>query len=348
MRKRSLGLGTLVSGLVLTLAACGGSSNGSTASGPVEGDWDDVVAAAEDEGSVMLYSSHNPNNLDALEKAFEATYPEIDFEYVRGTDAELNPKVEVENQTGRGTADVHMVTDTNWINSAAESGTYSADLTGPEILDSGNYEDEKSLIADRFVLTSVAVFAVGWNTDVLPAGLDDVPDVIKPELKAKIGIVNPTGIAVYNDLYRFLEDTYGKEFVDDLAALEPRVYPSALGIAQALTSGEIAAAPIVNTLGAEKDSGAPVDWKLAPKPWGAAWYTEALSVAPHPNAAQVLVDFMASKEGQTALSAGYAATLPDIEGAVAQASDVTLADPSDLTADDLTARESDWESLFLN
>ncbi|TGN66047.1 extracellular solute-binding protein [Nocardioides eburneiflavus] len=347
MTIKSLRLGALVTGLALTLAACGGSSGG-TPSGAVDGGWDDVVAAAEKEGSVMLYSSHNPVNLESLKKAFEAEYPDITMEYVRGTDAELNPKVEVENQTGRGTADVHMVTDTNWINSAAESGTYSAELLGPEVTESGNYDDDTSLIADRFVLTSVAVFALGWNTDILPEGLGDVTDVIKPELKGKIGIVNPTGIAVYNDLYRFLENTYGEEFIEDLASLEPRIYPSSLGIAQALTSGEIAAAPIVNTLGTEKASGAPVDWKLAPEPWGAAWYTHVLSSAAHPNAGQVLADFMASEEGQTALSAGYAATLPGIEGAVAQASDVTLADPSDLTADDLKARESDWESLFLN
>jgi iron(III) transport system substrate-binding protein len=346
MTTKSLRLGALVTGLVLTLAACGGSSGGAP-SGAVDGDWDDVVAAANEEGSVMLYSSHNPVNLEALKKAFEDEYPDISMEFVRGTDAELNPKVEVENQTKRGTADVHMLTDTNWINSAAESGTYSAELIGPEF-DSGNYDEATSLIADRFALTSVAVFALGWNTDILPEGLADVPDVIKPELKGKIGIVNPTGIAVYNDLYRFLESTYGEEFIADLAELEPRIYPSSLGIAQALTSGEIAAAPIVNTLGAEKASGAPVDWKLAPQPWGAPWYTHALSAASHPNAAQVLADFIASEEGQTALSAGYASTLPGIEGAVATADEVTLADASDMSPDDLKARESEWESLFLN
>jgi hypothetical protein len=45
MAIRSLRLGALVTGLVLTLAACGGSSG--TPSGAVDGDWDDVVAAAE-------------------------------------------------------------------------------------------------------------------------------------------------------------------------------------------------------------------------------------------------------------------------------------------------------------
>ena len=46
------------------LAACGGPA-GSTK--PVSGNWTDVVAAADDEGKVLLYSSQKPANLEALE-----------------------------------------------------------------------------------------------------------------------------------------------------------------------------------------------------------------------------------------------------------------------------------------
>ena len=345
MGKHRLRLGALVTGVVLTLAACGGGSGGSD-NKAVDGEWDEVVAAANEEGSVLLYSSHNPVNLEALKTAFEAEYPDISMEFVRGTDAELNPKVEVENQTGQGAADVHMVTDTAWINSAIESEAYSVDLLGPEF-DTENYQADGMVKGDKFALMSIAVFALGWNTDTYSKGLEDVPDVIDPSLEGKIGIVNPSGIAVYVDLYRYLEKTYGEDFLTDLADLNPRVYPSALGIAQALTSGEVSAAPIVNTLVNDVAAGAPVDWKLAPKPWGAPWYTHVLSAAKHPNAAQVLANFMATKAGQTALSAGYGSTLPDIEGAVATADQVTLADASDLTPEDVAEFSAKWEELFV-
>jgi iron(III) transport system substrate-binding protein len=114
-----------------------------------------------------------------------------------------------------------------------------------------------------------------------------------------------------------------------------------------LTSGEIVAAPLVNALVNEVESGAPVDWKMSAKPWGAPWYTHALKSAPHPNAAQVLVDFIASLDGQTALGYGYATTVPGIEGSIADAADVTFADPSDLTSEDITTRQAAWEKLFL-
>ncbi|MFF2109172.1 ABC transporter substrate-binding protein [Rhodococcus koreensis] len=325
-------------------AACG--SGGSGVSQPVSGTWDDVVAAAKSEGSVLLYSSQNPANLEALKVAFEQEYPEISLEYVRGTDADINPKVEVENQTKRGTADVHMLTDSAWIETAAESGTYSADLVGPAF-DTPEYEPQKSIISDKFFLTSAAVFSLGWNTTALPGGLQKPEDLLDPALKGKIGIVNPSGIASYVDFYRFFEKNFGPDYLQKLAELKPRIYPSALGVAQALTSGEIVATPVVQPLVREKESGAPVDWALPTPPWGTPWFTHALSAAPHPNAAQVLANFMVTPAGQKALSLGYASALPGIEGSVARAQDIALPNPSDLTPESLTEYQADWEKRFI-
>ena len=220
---------------------------------PCPATWDDVVAAAKGEGSVLLYSSQKPANLDALKVAFEQEYPEISLEYVRGTDADINPKVEVENQTKRGTADVHMLTDAAWIETAAESGTYSTDLVGPAF-DTPEYEPQTSIISDKFFLTSAAVFSLGWNTTALPGGLQKPEDLLDPALKGKIGIVNPSGIASYVDFYRFFEKNFGADYLQKLAELKPRIYPSALGVAQALTSGEIVATPMVQPLVREKES----------------------------------------------------------------------------------------------
>ncbi|MFT4396691.1 ABC transporter substrate-binding protein [Gordonia lacunae] len=325
------------------LAACGGGGSGS--SGPVDGTWEDVVAAAKEEGSVMLYSSQKPANLEALKTAFKQKYPEITLEFVRGTDPDINPKVETENKTGKGIADVHMLTDAAWIDTAAESGTYSTDLVGPA-LDAPDYDRDKSVIADKFALTSAAVFGLGWNTNAVPGGLKTPQDIINPAYRGKIGVVNPTGIASYVDMYRYYARTYGEDYWQQIAELQPRVYPSALGVAQALTSGEISVTPSVQPLVTEVEAGAPVDWSLPETPWGTPWYTQALSVAPHPNAAQVLVDFMISREGQVALNSGYAAVLPDIPGAVARAQDIALPQTADLTPDKVREYSQDWAKEF--
>ncbi|MEU1980753.1 extracellular solute-binding protein [Nocardia sp. NPDC019395] len=324
------------------LTACG-ASPGATA--PVSGTWDEVVAAAENEGTVLLYSSQKPANLERLETAFESAHPRIDLEFVRGTDADINPRVETENRTGRGTADVHMLTDPTWIANAAQSGSYSSELVGPN-LRAPEYRPEISVLENRFALSSAAVFALGWNTDVAPDGLTSPRDILDPKFAGKIGIVNPTGIASYVDLYRYYAEAYGADYWERLAGLKPRIYPSALGIAQALTSGEIAVTPSVQPLVTEVAAGAPVDWSLPPEPWGTPWYSHVTSVAPHPNAAQVLVDFMATREGQAALNDGYAAALPDIPGAVVQAQDIAAPDTRDLTPDKVAQYSQEWARRF--
>ncbi len=328
---------------VTMLAACGGDPGAS--GGPVDGRWDDVVAAAKSEGKVTLYSSQKPANLEALKKAFEAEYPEITLDFVRGTDVDINPKVETENRTGKGIADVHMQTDAAWMKTAAESGTYTTDLVGPS-LKAPDYQPEKSIVDGQFALTSAAVFSLGWNTDAVPGGLRTPQDVVNPDYRGKIGVVNPTGIASYVDMYSFYAKTYGEDYWKQVAALSPRIYPSALGIAQALTSGEIWVTPTVQPLVTEVGSGAPVNWALPTSPWGTPWYTSALSAAPNPNAAQVLVDFMMTRAGQSALNSGYAAVLPDIPGAVARAQDIATPDTDNLTPDKVREFSQSWAEDF--
>ncbi|MGQ4601432.1 substrate-binding domain-containing protein [Nocardia sp. R6R-6] len=324
------------------LAACGGNSS---ASKPVEGSWEDVVAAANEEGAVTLYSSQKPANLDALKTAFQTKYPRIKLDFVRGTDADINPRVETEKKTGKGTADVHMLTDAAWIANAAKSGTYSTELVGPD-LKASEYQPDKSVLNNRFFLTSAAVYGVGWNTGAVPNGLKNPQDIVNPAYRGKIGIVNPTGIASYVDLYRHYARTYGADYWKQIAALKPRIYPSALGVAQALTSGEIVVAPSVQPLVTEVAAGAPVNWTLPPSPWGTAWYSQVTSVAPHPNAAQVLANFMVTRAGQTALNGGYAAALADIPGAVARAQDIAAPDTSELTPEKIEKYSQEWSQLF--
>lgn len=340
---RSLRAAAVSAVLALALAACGGGDTAKPAA--AEGNWDAVVTAAKAEGSVLLYSSQNPKRLDALKAAFTKAYPEIKMEYVRGTDAELNPKVEVEKQTGKGAADVHMVTDASWITSAEESGTYSTDLRGPDF-DAAAYDRQKNVLGGKFFLTSAAVFAMGWNTGAVPAGFSKPQDMLDPKYTGKIGITNPQGIAAYVDFYGFYEKNFGPDFLEKLAKLKPRIYPSALGIAQALTSGEIVAAPGVQPLVAEEAAGAPVKWALPDPAWGTPWYSHVLSAAPHPNAGQVLADFMVTTEGQAALNTGYASVLGGA-GSVADAGDITLPDPTQLTPEKIEAYQQKWEALFL-
>lgn len=334
--------------MALVLSGCG--SDGGSGS-ELAGSWDEIVAAATEEGSVTIYSTHSPDNLEALKQAFEKEYPGITLTYVRGTDADILPKIEVENSTGSGVADVHMTTDAGWINRSFET-EYSAEVVAPA-LDNPAYNRAESVLEDKFFLTSATVFGLGWNTTNVPDGLKTPDDVLNPRLRGKVGIQNPNGIATYVDMYRSVDVDYGKDYLNRLAEMEPRVYPSAVGITQALASGEVWAAPMAaSNILTEQAKGAPVDFALPANPWGVPWYSHVLASAPNPNAAQLLADFLVSPKGQEAISHDYLSVLPDVpgtgvKGSTVTAQDVELGDPDTLDPESVEKFQAEWEQKFL-
>lgn len=334
----------------MVLAGC---SSGGGAEAELAGSWDEILAAANEEGTVTLYSTHSPTNLEALKVAFEAEYPDITLTYVRGTDADILPKIEVENQTGTGVADVHMTTDAGWIMRSLDDPDYSTEIVAPN-LENPDFQSENSVIGEKFFVTSATVFGLGWNTENVPDGLTTPDDVLDPKFRGKVGIQNPNGIATYVDMYRTIDDDYGDGFVEGLAEVEPRIYASNVAVTQALASGEIWAAPMAgSTVLTEKAKGAPVDFALPEKPFGVPWYTHVLGSAPSPNAAQVLSNFLISPEGQEAISADFVPALPNIPGAsIVEGSNVTaqefgLADQEGLDPESVATYQTEWESIFV-
>lgn len=338
-----------VAALALITAGC---STGGGSDAELAGSWDEIVAAANDEGAVTLYSNHAPVNLEALKAAFEEEYPGIALTYVRGTDSDLIPKVEVENQTGNGVADVHMTTDAGWIHRSLDGGEYSVEVVGPA-LEAPEYRSADGVLDDRFFVTSATSIGLAWNTANVPDGLAAPEDLLDPRFDGKVGVVNPAGFPAVVNIYQRMDVDYGAGFVERLATVNPRIYGSAPAITQALASGEIWAAPGASMdVLAERDKGAPVDFVLPETPIGIPFYSHVLAAAPNPNAAQLLADFMITPAGQEALSKNYIAALPDVpgtgvEGADVVAQDIGLADPASLEPSAVTEYVARWEQLFL-
>ncbi|MBG6096245.1 ABC transporter substrate-binding protein [Nocardioides luteus] len=346
IRRRLFALAAATVALATTLTACGGAATETE----LAGSWDEIVAAAKDEGSVTLYSTHAPDNLELLKKAFEAKYG-IKLNYVRGTDADIVPKVETEIQTGQGTADVQMATDAGFMDRATKED-WNVEVVGPSF-DNADYKRSESIKDGKWFLSSATVFGYGWNTSKLPKGLHTYEDVLAADTKGgKLGITNPAGIPTYVDMYRRIDADWGGGFVEKLAAQKPRIYPSAVAIDQAIASGEIWGSPTVGTTMLDtKASGAPVDFVVPKDPFGVPWYSQVLASAPHANAAQVLADFMVTPEGQAAISHNYVAALPGIDGTGVPGSDllaqdIELPDPKTLDQDSVNEYQKQWESLF--
>jgi iron(III) transport system substrate-binding protein len=326
--------------MVLSLAACGTDTEDSK---PVSGSWEDIVAAAEDEGTVTIYSSQVTDQLQNLALAFELTYPEISLEFVRGGGDEGITKVEAEHRSGKGIADVLVTASLPWI---VESTDLFIPPEGPAF-DAEVYDRTTNVPEDTYFVIGAFVGAFAWNTDLYSGTLRDFPDVLDPALEGeRIGVISPDSSSRI-DFYNYLEENYGDDFLERLAEQDPRIYPSALPMAAALTSGEIAVATFVEPQTDEQEAGAPVEWDIANPTWGARYYGMVVDTAPHPNAAQVLANFLITEAGQRAIARNAASVLPDIPGAVTTTDTVSEQDAEALSTQAQQDFQAAWEDLFL-
>ena len=324
------------------IAAAVAISPSSVAAQGVSAEWQKIIDAAKKEGSVTIYSGQGLKQLNDLASRFKKKYG-IDVQVVRAVETDLFPKVDVEFQTGRGIADVLVNATYSTVLDQERKG-YMVPAVGPAF-DNPDYKRSERMPRNTFFEINAAVLTFSWNTELYPQGLKDYDAVFDPALKGKVGIPMAKALGQV-DYWLYLTENYGSDYVERLAELKPRAYAGALPLGQAVSSGEVAVAIYGEPLVDEKEMGAPVGWGLAPKPWGARFYGMVLKSAPHPNAAQLLADFMVTPEGQEAIARKAASALPGIKGAIATTDTVRKQDLTKLTPEYVRSFGEKWDRLF--
>jgi iron(III) transport system substrate-binding protein len=332
--------------LVVALSACGSSEDKEVGDVGPSGDaaWQTVIEAAKEEGQVNIYSGNIPDSLKCLASSFKTTYG-ITVNVTNGINAVNQTKVDTELQTGNVTVDVIDQTEASWSVPKAQAGDFAAP-TGPAF-DAPAFDAAENLKEGGWFISNASMTTFVWNTDLYSKGLKDYDGVLDPELAGgKIGVIEPSA-PVLVEFYLYLEERFGPGFIEKLAAQNPRLYPSAFPLTQAVTSGEIAASifsvPVVN----EKAQGAPVDFALSQPIFGTRFNTAVLAKAPHPNAAQLLANFMITPAGQECISNRAASILPNIPGTLATEDEVI--DPAadgELTPEEVQAFKDKFNRLF--
>ena len=287
--------------------------------------WDSIVEAANAEGKVVLYSVNFPEQNTRLEAAFEAAYPEIDLEILRVT-TEIDAKLDSERDTGTDGADISFGVNYPWILNAEANGQLTPIAIGPNVAE---WAGTPWLDAERSHMTGTTqVLGFGWNTNLLEG---DPPqewaDLLNPEYAGIIGFTEPAS-PVIADFWSFAEEQLGgEEGLRQLAELNPIFYASGVPLMQGLGAGEIAVTGYAsNQLNADKANGAPVEFFVPTPAWTSANLVYLPSWAKRPNAAQVLADFIASRDGQEALAVNGASPLDGIESALVDIDDVQVVD----------------------
>jgi iron(III) transport system substrate-binding protein len=327
-----------------TTAAGSATTGGATGDTVSKAEWDKVIADAKKEGGVTIYSSQGLDQLNKMGEDFKTKYG-IPVTVVRAIDSDIQAKVQAEADSNKPIADVVVQATLQWQLDKSAAGAF-AKVNLPGFSQAGyNRAMNVSENSDYFVVTA-AILTFGWNTELWPDGLKDYPDLLNPGLQGKVGVIEPSAASIV-DFYLYLEDQFGSDFIDKLAAQKPKIYPSSLPMGQALSSGEIAAGSFVQVQTDAKASGAPVDSGLSKTVWGAIFNGAVMANAPHPNAAKLLADFVLSPQGQEDLAHLASAALPDIPGTAGVTTDsVHRQDLSKLTPDAVAAFQARWKSLF--
>jgi iron(III) transport system substrate-binding protein len=307
-----------------------------------EDDWQGILAAAKEEGVATVYVAWLPTAMEAVEKGFEAEYPDIDLQITRIMPPEVDSALDAELAAGGG-PDAVSSTNYTWMMSHLDD---FAELKGPDsVADQwADYTfDGKAQVAN------ISALAISYNTDRVSAG--DAPtsyeDLLDPKYRGRVGIVDNIA-GPMADMYQWLEDTY-PGYWEGLAAQEPKIYGTAVPIQEALLQGEIDVALWGSNalVQSAKADGASIDWVLVEPGWGPPAYTYLLGKSAHPNAAQVLANWLATPAGQSAVAKNDITVLPDVEGTAGDASGLTVLDVERVVEPGwLEDSQSRWREAF--
>jgi iron(III) transport system substrate-binding protein len=343
--------------LALTAAACGSSVGGdsaaksttTTAAGAKSDPaWDAALASAKTEGSVTLYASYLQTQLDALKTAWDAAYPGITLNMNRLLAHDSQARIEAERTAGKAGADVEVSNDELWPGGESQAGRL-AKTTGPQM------KELKAALHPNgdYFISSYNVTGFCWNTTMVKQPPTKYEDLLRPEFSnGKIALIDPLQPASADWWLHLKRQTKDDQFFQKVAAAKPRIYGGSQEIMQAVASGEASVSGfcIPSLVDALKAKGAPIELAFPAKPengWGTPFVTSVLSNAPHPNAAQVLANFMVSVDGQKALAASGATVLTtEVPGAFGTLDKFDVFKSAAVTTDQYNAFYADWRKTF--
>jgi iron(III) transport system substrate-binding protein len=285
-----------------------------------QAEWERTVKAAEDEGQLTVYIAGYGALIDS--GLFQKAYPKIKITSVTGSGTQLAPRIVAERRAEKYLADVY---------SGGGGSLYQSLYVGkmleplkpalilPEVIDPTKWFEGKQKYVDRegqYIIVYEGNVAAGaspaYNTNLInPKDYKSLWDFLNPKLKGKI--VSP-------DIRRTRGSGPSFQYLYYHADLGPgfmRRFYSEMDVTLTadlrqemdwLSAGKFALS--MPTQGSStskaKAQGLPVDefdphhFKEGPSISAAFGQLALMNRAPHPNAAKVFINWLLSREGQSA------------------------------------------------
>ncbi|MFE7416852.1 extracellular solute-binding protein [Rhodococcus sp. NPDC057529] len=310
-RRTALGWG-LGGALGLLVAACSprGNSDASVPDidvGGLNSTDQELLAKAQQEGTVTLYTSTPPGILDqvvaALAQLNIAVVPQ------RLNSSQLSQRFSAEAAVGKANADVVMISDPALVPGWSEKGWLAKVESQPAMAQwPTDFKDP------YYSIVAINPEGIGVNTNMVDAtSAEDWTFLLDPQFNGNaltLDLKNVGGVAFY--FWHMIRETYGDGFLQKFAAQRPRLIDSGPSGAQQLAAGGSSLfLPCSQTnVNDQTSQGAPVRGLLPTNApiMGAESAAAISSTAPHPNAARFLFSFLMSTQGQQILNTAATGT----------------------------------------
>ncbi len=281
--------------------------------------WEETIAAAEEEGKVVVTSCGGEGRRRAMNEGWAEQFPNITLEHQPFNSRDLWPLVVREAGFGQHNFDIRI--------GGADTTTFSAMHTNsthapldfdewfilPEVRDpdvwlggiDGVWLDKTKQFAWPIVLTSSAGESFWVNRNIIPESeLSSVEQITDPKWKGQIIALSSEGGAAQNTMMMQMLQ-YGEDWLNDLLANEPVVIRDHRQQIEFLLRGQYAIATTVDTNelrdftaeGVDLSHIAPLS-EEAPSLSNACESLQLHNNMPHPNAAKVYVNWLLTKEHQ--------------------------------------------------
>jgi len=319
---------TVALGASAGLAACqppvptGGTGNtGPAAPAPKPDGWDEIVRAAKAEGSLIVYAATSPDVERVFVEDFGAAYPEIKLQGVYSGGNDIVTRVMAERQAGRYIPDVVVTGSFSMLETMKPQGIVAPLQSAfmlPEVSDSSKWLQNTMWWADTNEpyttlnfqgLLATPVFVNPTLVD--PNSFTSYWDFVDPKWKGKIvsNDIRQTGPGGVPARFIYKHPDLGGEWFERLyGEMDVTISSDQRQMVDWLVQGRFPILLFVsnNEFVLAKQQGLPISvvpietfkegGAIGPGGGSLAWFDRA----PHPNAAKVFINWLLSREGQTA------------------------------------------------
>lgn len=281
----------ILAGAAFLVGACGQEASVVEPRPPASADnMEQLIARAQEEGVVSVYSTVTVEDMVLLNAAFEEKYG-VRVELWRGSASDILQRATTEARAGRFSVDVIEAPGSEMESIAREGLFQETSLPVYSELMEGAHVEGRPWVATRLI-----IFAMGYNTDLVDEA--DLPrsysDLLDPKWNGRLGI-EATDFNLFMSLTDALGGEDGLQLYRDIQAsngLSVRIGHSLLG--NLVISGEV---PLgINLyrhfLEPAKRSGAPIDYVYVDPVFAVPSGAAVAQRAPHPNAAILYMDFL--------------------------------------------------------